>query len=52
MAESDFRTPSSEPDERLREAFFDELRDRQVTKAIDTRGDFSVAKCTGNFLCC
>ncbi|MGR6998861.1 class I SAM-dependent methyltransferase [Yinghuangia aomiensis] len=45
---------SSEPDERLTDAFFDELRDRvrtQVADAIDTRGYFAVTKYTGSFLC-
>ncbi|MEU9189900.1 methyltransferase domain-containing protein [Streptomyces sp. NPDC048484] len=45
---------SSEPDERLTETFFRELRDRvraRVTEAIDTGGYFAVTKYTGSFLC-
>ncbi|MFE1558866.1 class I SAM-dependent methyltransferase [Streptomyces sp. NPDC058734] len=45
---------SSEPDERLDEAFFSELRDRvaaQVTEAIKENGYFAVTKYTGSFLC-
>ncbi|MEU2514502.1 class I SAM-dependent methyltransferase [Streptomyces syringium] len=45
---------SSEPDERLTEDFFTELRDRvsaQVERAIETHGHFAVTKYTGAFLC-
>ncbi|MFI5642011.1 class I SAM-dependent methyltransferase [Streptomyces goshikiensis] len=45
---------SSEPDERLDTAFFEELRDRvrtQVVEAIQRRGHFAVTKYTGSFLC-
>ncbi|WP_445517255.1 class I SAM-dependent methyltransferase [Streptomyces sp. NEAU-174] len=45
---------SSEPDERLSEDFFGELRDRvraQVTQAIAANGYFAVMKYTGSFLC-
>ncbi|WP_331765309.1 class I SAM-dependent methyltransferase (plasmid) [Streptomyces sp. NBC_01384] len=45
---------SSEPDERLNDGFFRELRDRvraQVTEAITTNGYFAVTKYTGSFLC-
>ncbi|MFF4371460.1 class I SAM-dependent methyltransferase [Streptomyces sp. NPDC001594] len=45
---------SSEPDERLDEAFFAELRERvaeQVTDAIKENGYFAVTKYTGSFLC-
>ncbi|MFF7887778.1 class I SAM-dependent methyltransferase [Streptomyces sp. NPDC020794] len=45
---------SSEPDERLDDGFFRELRDRvraQVTEAITTNGYFAVTKFTGSFLC-
>ncbi|MFD8261353.1 class I SAM-dependent methyltransferase [Streptomyces griseoluteus] len=45
---------SSEPDERLDEAFFTELRDRvraKVVAAIEQNGHFAVTKFTGTFLC-
>ncbi|MFJ3881553.1 class I SAM-dependent methyltransferase [Streptomyces sp. NPDC090077] len=45
---------SSEPDERLDEAFFSELRARvraQVTETIKEHGYFAVTKYTGSFLC-
>ncbi|MGA5703941.1 class I SAM-dependent methyltransferase [Peterkaempfera bronchialis] len=45
---------SSEPDDRLDEDFFRELRDRvraQVQQAIDATGYFAVTKYTGSFLC-
>jgi ubiquinone/menaquinone biosynthesis C-methylase UbiE len=45
---------SSEPDPRLDQNFFRELRDRvrtQVTRAIDANGYFAVTKYTGSFLC-
>ncbi|PZG09160.1 class I SAM-dependent methyltransferase [Nonomuraea aridisoli] len=45
---------SSEPDPRLDEKFFAELRDRvrrQVQQEIDERGYFAVTKFTGSFLC-
>ncbi|MFJ8165562.1 class I SAM-dependent methyltransferase [Streptomyces sp. NPDC096136] len=45
---------SSEPDARLDEAFFAELRERvaaQVTQAIKENGYFAVTKYTGSFLC-
>jgi ubiquinone/menaquinone biosynthesis C-methylase UbiE len=45
---------SSEPDPRLGEDFFGELRDRvrvQVQREIDTNGYFAVTKYTGSFLC-
>ncbi|MGW1939224.1 class I SAM-dependent methyltransferase [Streptomyces sp. CB03578] len=45
---------SSEPDERLDEAFFQELRRlvrAQVVEVIDAHGHFSVTKYTGSFLC-
>lgn len=45
---------SSEPDERLGEDFFRELRNRvrtQVIEAIEAHGHFAVTKYTGSFLC-
>ncbi|MGW2652093.1 class I SAM-dependent methyltransferase [Streptomyces sp. NPDC001478] len=45
---------SSEPDARLDEAFFTELRDRvraQVVADIEEKGYFAVTKYTGSFLC-
>ncbi|WP_331750937.1 class I SAM-dependent methyltransferase (plasmid) [Streptomyces globisporus] len=45
---------SSEPDARLDEDFFIELRDRvraQVVAAIGEKGHFAVTKYTGSFLC-
>ncbi|WP_372404874.1 methyltransferase domain-containing protein [Streptomyces luteireticuli] len=45
---------SSEPDKRLDDDFFTELRDRvntQVERAIKTNGYFAVTKYTGSFLC-
>ncbi|MFF4716542.1 class I SAM-dependent methyltransferase [Streptomyces eurythermus] len=45
---------SSEPDARLDQAFFAELRDRvrtQVVAAIEADGYFAVTKYTGTFLC-
>ncbi|MFI9772477.1 class I SAM-dependent methyltransferase [Streptomyces sp. NPDC052415] len=45
---------SSEPDERLSEDFFRELREHvrtQVTEAIAANGYFAVTKYTGSFLC-
>ncbi|MET8768850.1 class I SAM-dependent methyltransferase [Streptomyces sp. NPDC004658] len=45
---------SSEPDERLGESFFSELRERvraQVAAAITDKGYFAVTKFTGTFLC-
>ncbi|MEU6935043.1 class I SAM-dependent methyltransferase [Streptomyces sp. NPDC046374] len=45
---------SSEPDERLDEDFFTELRARvraQVVSVIENKGNFAVTKYTGSFLC-
>lgn len=45
---------SSEPDSRLDDDFFAELRERvrdQVQREIDTNGYFAVTKYTGSFLC-
>jgi SAM-dependent methyltransferase len=49
-----FCCAASEPDERLGEGFFRELRERvhaQVAAAIETGGHFAVTKYTGSFLC-
>lgn len=49
-----FCCAASEPDERLDEEFFRELRERvrdEVAAVIDTNGYFAVTKYTGSFLC-